>query len=568
VQPTCAIPTGTITIASQTGMEYSLNGTTYQTSNIFAGLAPNNYTLYVRNNLDGTCATNSGATTVKISTVPTAPSIPTTLNVVQPTCAIPTGTITIASQTGMEYSLNGTTYQTSNIFAGLAPNNYTLYVRNTLDGTCATNSGTTTVKINPVPTAPSIPTTSSVVQPTCAIPTGTITIASQTGMEYSLNGTTYQTSNIFAGLAPNNYTLYIRNTLDGTCATNSGATTVKINPVPTAPSIPTASNVVQPTCAIPTGTITIASQTGMEYSLNGTTYQTSNVFAGLTPNNYTLYVRNTLDGTCSITSTGATTINTNPLLPVNPTVLNVIQPTCNIPFGTIEIVSMPDVEYSIGNGYQNNPVFSNLVPANYKISVRNKNNITCETFGSDQLINVIPSDIQFESSWTCQSNKYEITASPLSNSYDPTNVEYIWKDKNENIIGTNSKVLNVTDVVNATAETETFPLVYNLTIKSNTTGCETTSGITIESIYCEIQKGISPDGNGLNDFFDLRLMEVKKLEIFNRYGIRVYNQSNYTDQWNGQSNNGEALPSATYYYVIEFNNGESKTGWIYLIRDN
>jgi hypothetical protein len=26
-------------------------------------------------------------------------------------------------------------------------------------------------------------------------------------------------------------------------------------------------------------------------------------------------------------------------------------------------------------------------------------------------------------------------------------------------------------------------------------------------------------------------MDVRKLEIFNRYGIKVYEQSNYTDQW-------------------------------------
>ena len=62
-------------------------------------------------------------------------------------------------------------------------------------------------------------------------------------------------------------------------------------------------------------------------------------------------------------------------------------------------------------------------------------------------------------------------------------------------------------------------------------------------------------------------MDVKKIEIFNRYGIQVYSQDNYTDQWVGQSSKGDALPSATYYYAIEFNSGETKTGWIYLIRE-
>jgi hypothetical protein len=44
--------------------------------------------------------------------------------------------------------------------------------------------------------------TSATVQPTCATPSGTITITTQSGVEYSVNGTAYQSSNSFAGLAP------------------------------------------------------------------------------------------------------------------------------------------------------------------------------------------------------------------------------------------------------------------------------------------------------------------------------------------------------------------------------
>jgi alpha-tubulin suppressor-like RCC1 family protein len=148
VQPTCAVPSGSIAITTQTGVEYSLDGTTYQASNTFAGLTPNNYTLYVRNITDNTCVTSStSATTINAIKVVL---IPTTTSVIQPTCAIPSGSISITPQTGVEYSLNGTAFQASNTFAGLAPNNYTLYVRNTSDNTC-TNSSTLTVTINPIP---------------------------------------------------------------------------------------------------------------------------------------------------------------------------------------------------------------------------------------------------------------------------------------------------------------------------------------------------------------------------------------------------------------------------------
>jgi hypothetical protein len=87
-----------------------------------------------------------------------------------------------------------------------------------------------------------------------------------------LNGTTYQSSNTFSGLAPNDYTLYVRNTTDATCVTMSSSLTT-INALP--PAVPTASATVQPTCATPSGTITITTQSGVEYSVNGTAYQSS-----------------------------------------------------------------------------------------------------------------------------------------------------------------------------------------------------------------------------------------------------------------------------------------------------
>jgi hypothetical protein len=65
-----------------------------------------------------------------------------------------------------------------------------------------------------------------------------------------------------------------------------------INTVPLPPAVPTASATVQPTCATPSGTITITTQSGVEYSVNGTAYQSSNSFAGAWLQE--LYVRNLL----------------------------------------------------------------------------------------------------------------------------------------------------------------------------------------------------------------------------------------------------------------------------------
>lgn len=105
--------------------------------------------------------------------------------------------------------------------------------------------------------------------------------------------------------------------------------------------------------------------------------------------------------------------------------------------------------------------------------------------------------------------------------------------------------------------------MYHLTV---TTGaCSYTADIPVDSVSCVIQKGISPGDGSKNDFFDLAGMNVRKLEIFNRYGTKVYSQLNYSREWYGQSDKGEELPDGTYYYVIE-RDTETKTGWIYINR--
>jgi hypothetical protein len=92
------------------------------------------------------------------------------------------------------------------------------------------------------------------------VQSGSISVTAQSGVEYSLDGTTYQASNTFSGLTPNDYTLYVQSTSDNTCVTMSSVIT--INAVPLPPSVPTASSTIQPTCGTPSGTIVFSTQTG------------------------------------------------------------------------------------------------------------------------------------------------------------------------------------------------------------------------------------------------------------------------------------------------------------------
>ncbi|SCY86538.1 choice-of-anchor L domain-containing protein, partial [Flavobacterium caeni] len=61
---------------------------------------------------------------------------------------------------------------------------------------------------------------------------------------------------------------------------------------------------------------------------------------------------------------------------------------------------------------------------------------------------------------------------------------------------------------------------YYLTVSQE--GCSYTASIPVDSVSCTIQKGISPGDGSDNDFFDLAGLNVRRLEIFNRYGTKVY----------------------------------------------
>jgi gliding motility-associated-like protein len=109
--------------------------------------------------------------------------------------------------------------------------------------------------------------------------------------------------------------------------------------------------------------------------------------------------------------------------------------------------------------------------------------------------------------------------------------------------------------------------VYEATITFNGTQCSyIVSETVIELESCIIPQGISPNNDGLNDRFDVSSYDVSRLEIFNRNGTLVYSKTNYTDEWFGQTNDGEELPVGTYFYSMIYQGGKEATGWVYINR--
>lgn len=89
-----------------------------------------------------------------------------------------------------------------------------------------------------------------------------------------------------------------------------------------------------------------------------------------------------------------------------------------------------------------------------------------------------------------------------------------------------------------------------------------------------VYNGVSPNGDGKNDFLFLQYIELleetknNKVSIFNRWGDRVFEASNYdnrTTVFTGQNKNGNDLPSGNYFYKIDFVSGKkTMTGFFFL----
>ncbi|GGB76722.1 hypothetical protein GCM10007424_15930 [Flavobacterium suaedae] len=108
------------------------------------------------------------------------------------------------------------------------------------------------------------------------------------------------------------------------------------------------------------------------------------------------------------------------------------------------------------------------------------------------------------------------------------------------------------------------PGEYMVTI-TTADGCSEQDIIIVENTSCEIPRGISPNDDEYNQSFDLSNLDVIDLQIFNRYGLQVYERRNYVNEWHGQSDKGE-LPAGTYFYVATLSAGKKVTGWVYLQR--
>lgn len=84
-----------------------------------------------------------------------------------------------------------------------------------------------------------------------------------------------------------------------------------------------------------------------------------------------------------------------------------------------------------------------------------------------------------------------------------------------------------------------------------------------------VPNAFSPNGDGINDKWVIRYLDLYPactVSIFNRYGQPIFRSEGYANPWDGKLN-GQPLPVATYYYIIDRKNiGKTITGSLTLLR--
>ncbi len=85
-------------------------------------------------------------------------------------------------------------------------------------------------------------------------------------------------------------------------------------------------------------------------------------------------------------------------------------------------------------------------------------------------------------------------------------------------------------------------------------------------VFTDLPNTITPNGDGLNDYFVIPGLEnypYSKIEIYNRWGSPLYKSDDYQNDWNG-----EGLLAGTYYYILHINTSPVQTvkGWIQILK--
>lgn len=557
--PTCSAD-GTSTVSNyDIGVTYIFTpaGPSVGAGGVISGmLTGTSYTLLANN---GTCSSTSSSAFVN-SLMLVTPDVPV-VSITPETCSS-SGVATISNyDASMSYTFSptGPTVGAGGLISGMTVGtNYTV----TASNASCTSASSASFSINAILVTPVVPTIATV-GPTCLVD-GSSSISNYNGSltyTFSPAGPAVGVGGAITGMfTGTNYTVVASN------ATCTSASSLPFNnaaqlSIPITPII----SVSAPTCSS-NGVATITNYVvGLTYLFtpSGPSVNASGVISGMTVG--TSYVVAASNGSCASPNSASFSINAMLVAPATPT-LNTVAATCTAD-GSNSILN-----YNAANTYTFTPagptvgaggVISGMTTGMSYTVISNDG--TCSSASSASFVNAaqlsspIAPTLSVVNTTICSGERAIFQINGAANNV----ITY-------SINGGSNQTVTLSAAGVATVEVVSSTVLVSIELLNISNGCSLAlsdvASVTVQP--CSIPKGISPNGDNLNDELDLSFYNIEKLEIFNRYGSKVYSKSNYEDEWHGQSDNGNELPDGTYYYVIDFTDLETKTGWIYINREH
>ncbi|MBF9253927.1 gliding motility-associated C-terminal domain-containing protein [Pontibacter sp. 172403-2] len=123
---------------------------------------------------------------------------------------------------------------------------------------------------------------------------------------------------------------------------------------------------------------------------------------------------------------------------------------------------------------------------------------------------------------------------------------------------------NIANPVASPRETTT----YRLTV-TNQAGCQDTAHVVVlVEKTLDIPNAFSPNGDGVNDTWQIgNILEFPgvKLEVFNRWGNKIYQNDSYQNDWNG-TYRGNLVPVGAYFYIFTLPSKRQLTGYLNVVQ--
>lgn len=559
IAPTCAADGASVVSNYDNGVTYVFtpSGPSVAAGGDISGMIPGtSYTVLATN---GTCSSTASASFVN-NVMLVTPNVPT-ISITPETCS----SASVATITNYDATLSyvftptGPTVGTGGVISGMTVGtSYTVVASN---GVCS-STASTSFSINAMLAIPATPTI-NMVAPTCVVDGSSSISNYNAGLVYTFTpaGPSVGAGGAITGMITGtSYTVVSNN---GTCSSLSSASFVNAAQL-SIPVIPTIS-IAAPTCSS-NGVATITNYVaGLTYVFTpaGPTVNAAGVISGMTVG--TNYVVAASNGSCASADSSSFTINAMLAVPATPTISSVA-PTCFVVGsssisnynGTLVYTFIP-AGPSVGAG---GSISGMTIGTSYTVTASDG---TCSSLASvsfsnlDVLASPVAPTLSVVNSLICSGETAIFQINGIANNV----VTY-------SINGGTNQTVTLTASGSATVEFEnssTNVVIELSNISNGNCSLSLTESATVTVESCSIPKGISPNGDGLNDSWDLSAYNIKKVEIFNRYGTKVYSKSNYENDWFGQSDSGNELPDGTYYFVIDFTDLETKTGWIYINRE-